>query len=56
MLYLLQCNDQAIDWNFYFHLYQKNLNPNSGVLLVPKLKREHIILTSFSKMRVDLAT
>lgn len=26
-----------------------------GVSLVPKLKYEHIYLTSFSKMRVDLA-
>ena len=27
----------------------------SGLALVPKLKYEHIKLTSFSKMRVDLA-
>ena len=26
-----------------------------GLLLVPKLRYEHIYLTSFSKMRVDLA-
>ena len=26
-----------------------------GLSLVPKLKHEHIYLTSFSKMRVDLA-
>ena len=28
----------------------------SGLALVPKLKYEHINLTSFSKMRVDFAT
>ena len=28
----------------------------AGLALVPKLKYEHIHLTSFSKMRVDLAT
>ncbi len=27
-----------------------------GLTLAPKLKREHVYLTSFSKMRVDLAT
>ncbi len=27
-----------------------------GLALAPKLKREHVYLTSFSKMRVDLAT
>ena len=26
-----------------------------GLLMVPKLKYEHVHLTSFSKMRVDLA-
>ena len=26
-----------------------------GLNLAPKLKREHVYLTSFSKMRVDLA-
>lgn len=52
----LWCNGQAIDWNLIVRLYQKNLNPDSGVFLVPKLKREHVFLTSFSKMRVDLAT
>ena len=28
---------------------------SQGLSLLPKLKREHIELTSFSKMRVDLA-
>ena len=29
--------------------------PGVGLCLLPKLKFEHITLTSFSKMRVDLA-
>lgn len=29
--------------------------PALGIRMVPKLKLEHISLTSFSKMRVDLA-
>ena len=28
---------------------------SSGLSLVPKLKKEHLELTSFSRMRVDLA-
>ena len=34
-------------------LYLKS--SGSGLSIVPKLKYEHIYLTSFSKMRVDLA-
>ena len=29
---------------------------NPGLCMVHKLKREHVYLTSFSKLRVDLAT
>ena len=29
--------------------------PGTGARLLPKLKFEHVELTSFSKMRVDLA-
>ena len=35
--------------------YQKDTADATGLRLVPKLKFEHIHLTSFSKMRVDLA-
>lgn len=35
-------------------LYRLQRSP-TGTSLVPKLKFEHIALTSFSKMRVDLA-
>ena len=37
-------------------LYNSDGGKASGLALVPKLKFEHIHLTSFSKMRVDLAT
>ncbi len=30
-------------------------NSTTGLSIVPKLKYEHVFLTSFSKMRVDLA-
>ena len=39
-------------------LYRGGLGANrnaGGLSLLPKLKYEHIYLTSFSKMRVDLA-
>lgn len=35
----LWSNGQAIDWNFIVHLYQRNLDTDSGIFLVPKLKR-----------------
>ena len=31
------------------------ISTTPGIYLVPKLKREHVFLTNFSKMRVDLA-
>lgn len=36
-------------------LYEDDRKPGVGLCLLPKLKFEHIKLTSFSKMRVDLA-
>ena len=36
-------------------LYSRDTDPGMGVRLIPKIKMEHIKLTSFSKMRVDLA-
>jgi len=35
-------------------LYESNRS-DSGLTLIPKLKFEHLHLTNFSKMRVDLA-
>ena len=39
-------------------LYKRNtgaITTTPGLSLVPKIKYEHIYLTNFSKMRVDLA-
>ena len=39
-------------------LYKRNTGAQTstpGLSLVPKLKYEHVYLTGFSKMRVDLA-
>ena len=48
---------QSISWEHICQLYQRNLgsSDNVGVSMVHKLTLEHINLTSFSKMRVNLA-
>lgn len=40
-------------WSHVVNLYLKS--STGGLSLVPKLKYEHVYLSSFSKMRVDLA-
>ena len=43
-------------WEHLKEVYQANRSSTCpGLALVPKLKLEHINLTNFSKMRVDLA-
>ena len=42
-------------WQHLIDLYERDKKPGAGLTLLPKLKFEHIRLTSFSKMRVDLA-
>ena len=37
------------------NLFERDRGKATGLALVPKLKYEHIHLSSFSKMRVDLA-
>ena len=48
---------QQISWEHVCELYRRNLGSvdNCGVSMVHKLTMEHINLTSFLKMRVDLA-
>ena len=36
-------------------LYDRDTQAGMGLRILPKIKYEHIRLTSFSKMRVDLA-
>ena len=55
---MLQINGQRIAWKHICDLVDKISNTaiaSRGLSLVPKLKQEHIILTSYSRMRVDLA-
>ena len=55
---LPQVNGQFIEWKYLQDLYEKlsaTAVSSHGLSLVPKLKREHVQLTSFSRMRVDLA-
>ena len=47
-----------MEWRHIQELFEKITNTaiaSSGISLVPKLKQEHISLTSYSRMRVDLA-
>ena len=53
-----QCNGSSVDWELVVELYKHNAGmctDTPGLSIVPKIKYEHIYLTSFSKMRVDLA-
>ena len=54
-----QNNGQYIKWEHIEQLY-RNLTATAqqshGLSLLPKLKLEHVCLTSYSRMRVDLAT
>ena len=50
-----QCNEKDILWSHVQKLYEADTASMCGIRLVPKLRYEHISLTSFSKMRVDLA-
>ena len=49
------CNGKRIDWQHLVDLYEEDTLKEEGTCLIPKIKFEHIKLTSFSKMRVDLA-
>ncbi len=46
---------KSISWQHLIDLYATDGGKGSGSSIVPKLKFEHLHLTSFSKMRVDLA-
>ena len=52
---LFQKHGKEIFWQHLIDLYKRDHGKGSGLSLVPKLKYEHVYLTSFSKMRVDLA-
>ena len=55
-LHTLQKNGQIISWKSIEHLYLKETSTSTpGVRLCHKLTKEHVWLTSFSRMRVYLA-
>lgn len=51
----MQCRGHNISWGHIIQLYYRNAGAASGLCLLPKVKYEHVFLTSRSKMRVDLA-
>ena len=51
-------NGQYIEWKQIWDLYEKLSEMaihSRGLSIAPKLKLEHVKLTSYSRMRVDLA-
>ena len=51
---LMQC-DKYISWDHLKELNDADVQPGMGIRIVPKLKLEHIQLSAFSKMCIDLA-
>ena len=54
----MQVNGKSIQWKHLVDLYeriQRTAVASQGLSILPKLKLEHVNLTSFSRMRVDLA-
>ena len=54
----LQCDGKELRWRHITDLYHRNtgaIRSAPGLSILPKLSYEHVMLTSFSKMRVDLA-
>eukprot|EP00731_Ephydatia_muelleri_P014320 Em0008g40a len=51
----LKCRGKIITWDHLRWLYNVDTAQGAGLRLLPKLKLEHVNLTPFSKMRVDLA-
>ena len=54
----IQCNGSDMKWKCITDLYVRNteqVTGTPGLSLMPKIKYEHVHLTRFSKMRVDLA-
>uniref|UniRef100_A0A1X7TPA2 Transposable element P transposase-like GTP-binding insertion domain-containing protein n=2 Tax=Amphimedon queenslandica TaxID=400682 RepID=A0A1X7TPA2_AMPQE len=45
---------RSTSWDFVKQLYEMTIT-NTGLTTLPKIRHEHIFLTNFSKMRVDLA-
>lgn len=50
----MQFRGKAISWKYIIQLYEI-ATKSTGLTTLPKLKYEHVRLSYFSKMRVDLA-
>lgn len=50
----MQKDDKHISWTHLVKLYERNQSA-SGLTFLKKLKREHVFLNSYSRMRVNLA-
>ena len=58
IIIVVQIDGQGVYWKHVVdlvHKIQSTAIASGGLSLVPKLKQEHINLTSYSRMRVDLA-
>ena len=53
-MFIIQCNGKDILWKHLEELYEEDTSEEARMRFIPKLKYEHIHLTSFSKMRVGL--
>jgi len=53
--FCLQCNGKRIDWQHLVDIYEQETFSEVSMRLVPKLTFEHIKLTLYSKIIVDLA-
>ena len=52
-----QINEKFVTWKHIRELYDKcRLTTDRSLAILPRLKLEHIELTSYSRMRVDLAS
>uniref|UniRef100_A0A1X7TLU3 Transposable element P transposase n=1 Tax=Amphimedon queenslandica TaxID=400682 RepID=A0A1X7TLU3_AMPQE len=50
----MEINGKQVSWKHIESLYKKSVE-TTGLTIIPKIKHEHIYVTPFSKMRVDLA-
>uniref|UniRef100_A0A1X7VKZ9 Uncharacterized protein n=1 Tax=Amphimedon queenslandica TaxID=400682 RepID=A0A1X7VKZ9_AMPQE len=50
----MQYNGNSISWKFKVKLYHI-ITESTGLTVLPNIKYEHVFLTNFSKMKVDLA-
>ena len=55
MIVFVQVNGKYIEWGHLYERLSTTYIQSFGLSVLPKLKLEHVKLTGFSRMRVDLA-